>query len=249
MATASFRRYVPSIAAVLVTALCVTAGNWQRSRMHEKQSLRAQHDAAIATPPLAGNDLPREPTAWEALRYRPVILEGEFDAPHQILLDNRVQGGQVGYEVLTPLRLSDGRLVLIDRGWVSQGRTRAEVPAVAVPAGPVVVQGRIDLPPKRYFEMGSGAPRGNVWQHLDVGRLENAWGVTLLPVAVDQIAPVGPSDALLRAWPEPDFGIDTHRIYMVQWYAFAALTVIFWAVAHRPRRWRRNVPMQEGSDG
>ena len=44
-----------------------------------------------------------------------------------------------------------------------------------------------------------------------------------------------PDDGLLRDWPAPDFGIETHRIYMVQWYAFALLAAGLWLWFHRPR--------------
>ncbi len=247
MANASFRRYAPTIATVLVVALCVSAGNWQRSRMAAKQALRAQHDAAVAAPPLRSDELPRGTVDWAALRYRSVELEGEFDAARRILLDNRVQAGQVGYEVLVPLRLADGRIVIVDRGWVAQGRTRADVPDVPVPQGTRRVHGRIELPPKGYLELGAGVPRGIVWQNLDLRRLESAWGVQLLPIVVDEIAAPGAPDGLVRTRSEPDFGIDTHRIYMVQWYAFAALALVFWSVAHWP--WRRGPAAREDSDG
>jgi surfeit locus 1 family protein len=48
------------------------------------------------------------------------------------------------------------------------------------------------------------------------------------------VAPV-PDDGLLRDWPAPDFGVATHRIYMVQWYAFALLAAGLWLWFHRPR--------------
>src|SRR5512132_1297404 len=108
------RRFVPTLAAIVVIALCVTAGEWQRSRMHAREALRDRFDAAAAAAPLRASDLPRRDVGWAELRYRPVLLEGEFDAHRQILIDNRVQAGQAGYEVIAPFRLQDGRTVLID---------------------------------------------------------------------------------------------------------------------------------------
>jgi cytochrome oxidase assembly protein ShyY1 len=32
----------------------------------------------------------------------------------------------------------------------------------------------------------------------------------------------------VRDWPAPDFGIDQHKSYMVQWYSLAALGVVLW---------------------
>ena len=38
----------------------------------------------------------------------------------------------------------------------------------------------------------------------------------------------GPDDGLVREWPRPDVGTDKHRIYMMQWYSFAALALGLW---------------------
>ena len=50
----------------------------------------------------------------------------------------------------------------------------------------------------------------------------------MLPVILEQTAPIGTSDTLVRHWPAPDFGIDRHRIYMVQWFLFAATAAGLW---------------------
>ena len=55
---------------------------------------------------------------------------------------------------------------------------------------------------------------------------------------VEAAAGSAPDDGLVRDWPTPDFGIETHRIYMVQWYAFALLAVVLWVAFNRPRSTR-----------
>jgi len=46
-----------------------------------------------------------------------------------------------------------------------------------------------------------------------------------------------PDDGLVRDWPAPDFGVEKHRIYMLQWYALAALAAGLWLLFF-VRRWR-----------
>jgi surfeit locus 1 family protein len=218
-------RLLPTLAALAAVAVFVAAGNWQRARMEAKEALRAQFDAVARAAPLDLAALPAA-TDWGALRYRPVAAAGEFDAQRQILIDNRIHAGRAGYDVVTPLALGDGRFVLVDRGWIAQGASRAALPAAPPPAGRVSVVGRVALPTTGYLELKADNAPGAVWQNLDPARFGAATGLRVLPAVVEQTA--GTADGLVRDRPAPDFGIDTHRIYMMQWYAFAVLAVALW---------------------
>jgi surfeit locus 1 family protein len=228
---------LPTMATVAGIALFLTAGQWQQGRMEQKEALRAQFDAASARAPSA---LPAVTADWEAWRYRPVAAEGTFDGARQILVDNKVEDGRAGYHVVTPLLLADGRAVLVDRGWIAAGETRAQLPHATPPAGPLTVLGRVNIP-AHYVEFAHAAPSGGVWQNLDPARFAAASGLPVLPIVLEQTAPlVGPtgaSDKLVRNWPAPDFGIEKHRIYMVQWYLFAATAAGLWLFLNlrRPR--------------
>ena len=224
---------LPTFATLVAVALFVTAGNWQRARFDAKEALRAQIDAASAALPVA---LPIDVDDWNAWRFHPVIATGTFDPKHQILIDNRVHEGSVGFDVVTPLELDDGRLVLVDRGFVAGGPTREILPAVPPSEGVVAVQGRVNLPADHYFELGRDAPKGALWQHLDPRRFADATGLSVLPIVIEATAPTPGDEKLVRDWPAPDLGIERHRIYMVQWYAFAALALGLWAwFVLRPR--------------
>ncbi len=224
---------LPTIAAVLAIALFVVAGNWQRGRMEQKQALRAQLDAAAMAPPVALPDA----TTWVDWRYRPVALTGRFDVDRQILIDNKVEAGRVGYHVVTPLLLDDGRAVLVDRGFAAAGLTRDILPQVPPPAGVVTVRGRINIPPAGYVELQRAAAQGPVWQNLDPLRFGQVSGLAVPPVVIEQTDALGPDDRLARQWPAPDLGIEKHRIYMVQWFAFALMAagLWLWFTLRRPR--------------
>ena len=224
---------LPTIVAVGGIALFVVAGNWQHGRLEQKLALRAQLDAATATPPVR---LPAE-AKWIDWRFRPVVIEGRFDAARQILIDNKVEAGRVGYHVVTPLLLADSRAVLVDRGYVAAGPTRDVLPGVPPPAGPVTLHGRINIPPAGYVELQRAVAPGPVWQNLDPSRFTEVSGLQVLPVVIEQTVPLGPDDLLIRQWAAPDLGVDKHRIYMVQWYAFAVLAAGLWlGFAWRGRR-------------
>jgi surfeit locus 1 family protein len=227
-------RLVPTLAAIAAVAACVAAGNWQQDRMHAKEALRAQFEAAARAAPAALASLPGA-ADWPSLRYRPVAATGEYVAARQIFIDNRVVAGRAGFHVVTPLLLADGRVVLVNRGWIAQKASRAALPDAPPPPGVVTVQGRIAIPAAGYLELRPETTSGSIRQNLDPARFAAATGLAVLPAVVEATAPPVPDDGLLRDWPAPDFGIETHRIYMVQWYAFALLATVLWFWFNRPR--------------
>jgi surfeit locus 1 family protein len=232
-------RALPTVAAIAAVAVFVSAGHWQGRRMHEKESLRAQLDRATAQVPL---DLPSlgADADWSALRYRAVAVSGRYDARWQVLVDNRVHDGRAGYHVVTPLALADGRTVLVNRGWTPLGTSRASPPAATPAPGEVTVVGRIAIPSSGFVELVQTPAGGAVWQNLDPARFTATTGVEVLPVMIEATRAPVPDDGLVRDWPPPDFGVEKHRIYMVQWYALAALAILLWIVVHVRRRASRS---------
>lgn len=220
---------MPTTVTVAAIALFVAAGQWQQRRMEQKEALRAQFDVANAAAPVA---LPRDAVDWMAWRYRPVTATGNFDSSRQILIDNKIEDGRAGYHVVTPLLLAQGRAVLVDRGWIGTGESRAQLPQSAPPSGRVTVHGRVNIPTRNYVELTHDAPSGGVWQNLDPARFASSTGLEVLPIVLEQTAPLiwptAAADHLVRNWPAPDFGIDRHQIYMVQWYLFAATAAGLW---------------------
>jgi cytochrome oxidase assembly protein ShyY1 len=87
-----------------------------------------------------GNDL-----AWTK-----ITVTGHYDPAHEIQARGRTVNGDVGFEIVTPLRLSDGSAVLVDRGWLPQGGDALAAPSVpAAPTGSVTVVGQIHLSESR----------------------------------------------------------------------------------------------------
>jgi surfeit locus 1 family protein len=226
----STRRFAPTLWPTLgmaaFVALTVSLGNWQRHRAVEKQALATAFDVAAKQEPVELTGDERDPAA---LIYRPVRANGRYDSARQVLIDNRVHAGRPGFQVVTPLCFAPGRkCVLVDRGWVGQGSRRSDLPIAPPPEGAVTVTGRATLPPRRYLEFGSGSPTGPLWQNLDIERIAAATSLDLSPIVIEQANPVVPDDGLNRDWAPPEFGIDRHLSYMLQWYSFAAIAIVLW---------------------
>jgi surfeit locus 1 family protein len=224
-----------TVAAIAAIALFIAAGNWQRARMDAKEAERASVDAAASLAPVPLPDA----SDWSPWRWRRVVATGTWRGAAQILVDNRVVDGRAGFAVVAPLALDDGRDVLVDRGWTPASAGESRVPRVAAPSGRATVVGRVVVPPARYVELGvAAAPAGNVWQNLDPARIAAASGLKLLPIVIEQ-DPAAAADGLVRRRAPAGPDASTHRMYMWQWYGFAALVAALWATFAVRRLGRR----------
>src|SRR5688572_12765097 len=154
------RAFAPSWPMTLITlvllTLFVSLGRWQWHRGEAKQAVWAEFERNAASVPLGTRDLD------SIDRFARVEVSGAFEPERQFLLDNRSHAGQPGYEVLTPFRMSDGRRVLVNRGWVPFGGYRDRLPDVSMAVGaPVTISGRVDELPSAGLASGHAAPDGN----------------------------------------------------------------------------------------
>ncbi|WP_123631002.1 SURF1 family protein [Salinisphaera orenii] len=154
-------RFAPPWWGVLVLILVAGAlcglGVWQIDRGETKQAMLAQRAAASqsAPTPLA-RELGDDASA-RAAHGQHYTLTGRVDASHQLLFDNQVFEGRVGYRVWTPVVLEDGRRVLVDRGWVPLGPGgRSQPPDPEAPTGTVTFSGRWRDLPEAGMRLGDG---------------------------------------------------------------------------------------------
>jgi cytochrome oxidase assembly protein ShyY1 len=197
----------------------IALGNWQGRRAAEKVALAEALAAALREPPLR---IGAAPVRAGELVNRHVEATGVFAADRTVYLDNRNRAGRPGYEVVTPLVLAPSAAVLVQRGWVERdARERVRTPAGAQRVDGIALE---HLP--RAFAAGS--EQGAVRQNLDVGAYAKETGLALQPVVIQQRNDNG--DGLSRDWPKPDFGVDMHRAYALQWYSLAALSAVLGAV-------------------
>lgn len=223
-------RWLPPLAAIIGIAVTAAAGNWQLDRAHQKERIRQDYERGVADAPVR---LPALPIRAEDVRLRRVEAQGEFLPQHMVLLDNKTRNGVTGYDVVMPLRIGTSSMhVLIDRGWIAGGPDRARLPVIKTPAGMVRVNG-VATVPGRFLELAKVAESGPVWQNLKLERYSALTGLQVQPILVLQQNEF--DDGLLRSWERPDFGIERHYGYAVQWFSFSGLILFLYILFHVKR--------------
>ena len=136
-----------TVAVLAFVVLCYTLlAPWQFDREAERDAQNEAIAAADATPAVPFDELvPAGAAVSDDEVWRRVALTGTFEPDAEALVRLRVVDGAPAYEVLTPLRLADGRLVVVNRGSVAAGDGGVVPEFAPAPAGQVTVEGRLRL--------------------------------------------------------------------------------------------------------
>lgn len=215
-----------AIATLVVVALCVifaSLGQWQLRRHGERQIENTVNAARLAAAPeplsvllTAGGTDP------DSLENRPVTAAGTFRPDEELLVRSQTANGQPGFHVVTPFT-SDGRTVLVNRGWVPLAVEQPPVEGVPPPAGVVTVTGLLRKSQPR-SSIGPVEPPGQlrVVARIDIERLREQFP-DLAPLWIQQTDPVAAELPVRLPLPATD-DPGSHLPYAVQWYSFALIT-------------------------
>jgi len=249
-------RWLGFLALALVAAtVMVLLGNWQHGRYELRKEVNHRIDVTGTATPVPLDSVvapggttgtpgpgPRSTTEWTR-----VTVTGRYDPANVVLVRGRTVDNKVGFEIVTPLRLSDGSAVLVDLGWVpgpSGGGAYAQPTVPPIPTGQVTVTGAVKLSESR----GTAVDRAE-------GKLETR-RISVPPIAAELPYPVRGAfvqldgqvpavDAGFSAVP-PNYENDWLNLgYTVQWWLFGVMTLF--AFGWAARREARG-PRERGGD-
>ena len=219
---------------IALVALLISLGRWQLHRADEKRVLFDSF--AAGTDVTQQIDMATAPLP----RYQHIEASGHYDQTRQILIDNMMNAERAGYFVITPFELTGGGWLLVNRGWVPLGASRAERPAIAVPGDTRRVRGRADHMPSPGIQMGTKAELAPPYpvvagfpSHAEIARLlrESSWAAATDLVLLDP----GEPDGYVRNWSAPGFPPMRHIGYAVQWFALALTLLVIYVVTNLRR--------------
>lgn len=218
------RMIFPLLIGLLGGAILVSLGVWQMQRLAWKEAILAEIAARIADDPVA---LPAEPDP-QADRYMPVTAEGRFTGEHADILVSRKQIG-AGVRVVEVFETSDGRRVLVDRGFLPDAM-RADPRS----SGPATVEGNLHWPEETDGYTPPPDPKTGLWFARDVMALSKA-----LDTEATFIVARKPTGGAIEPMPVDTSGIpNDHMNYAITWFSLAAVWLgmtayLLWRIRQR----------------
>ncbi|KAL7752358.1 surf-like protein [Sorochytrium milnesiophthora] len=201
-------------------------GTWQVYRLQWKQGLIHKLEERQDMPPV-----PLDIANKTDMEYRRVQVHGKFDHAQEMRVGPRTHEGVAGFHLVTPFTTTDGKRVLVNRGWVSRAmelqRARSE-PDLVQPAEQTVT-GLVKFRESRCEERSSftpdNVPDKNEWFWVDIGAM--AQKAHTEPVVIDALD--APKSDVLDVEHErrgvpiaklPTIGLrNQHLEYALTWYS------------------------------
>lgn len=218
---------------LLLVVVMINLALWQVRRLGERRDFNAAVESRQYVDPRPVEDVLPAGASVDAdsLQWYRVLATGTYLTDAQVLVVNLSQDGSAGVDPVVPLQLADGRLLLVNRGFVPNG---VDVPPA--PTGEVSIEGRLRPSQKR----GTGAlsdPAEGVLtevQRIDINRLQQQLDAPVLPMYVDLLAsqPAEP-DGQITPVAAPDLTEGSHLSYVVQWCIFSVAVIVGWVLAVR----------------
>ena len=211
----------PALLTLLASGMFVGLGIWQLRRLAWKETIISTIEARTKVAPVP---LPR-PSTWPTLNptdyeYRRVILTGTFANDEETPV---FRGGPegAGYLVLTPLRLSDGGVVLVNRGWVPSERKNKSSHLAGDPDGAVTIVGLMRGPEPRNAFTPADDPETRTYFTRDPNEIARHLGLRdAAPFTVDADAAPNPG-----GWPRGGATVldipNNHFSYAMTWFGLA----------------------------
>jgi surfeit locus 1 family protein len=223
----------PSVWAAVGFVVLMGLGTWQVQRLHWKEGLIAARRAAFALPPIAP---PPTLAAARSLEYHPVRALGRFLNDREMPVAAIADDGTAGFDIVTPFLLNDGKVLLIERGFVPSALEPPARRAAGEIQGPTQVSGPLRLDHGRPSPFTpNNHPTLNEWYYIDVHAMA-AHAVPhtqVLPYYIDADATPNPG-----GWPkggQTTIDLPNHHLsYAITWYALAAGLLQMYAIfVHR----------------
>lgn len=203
---------------------------WQFSRDNERETQNAALQASFTGEPhplaevLPSGAAPDESTQWHR-----IAVTGSYLPEAEVIARLRVVQGEPAYEILTPFRTTEGRTILIDRGYVSPDDQTKVPDYAAPPAGEVRLEARVrvdEQDPKGRDAFADDSTDGALHSYsVDSQVVARSGGLSLDP-GYFQLE--GNQPGVLGALPLPKMEAGPFYSYALQWIAFGVMAILGW---------------------
>ncbi len=219
------------VATLLGMAFLIHLGNWQWDRLKWKNNLTALIHQRVKAPPAnlekLTTGLKKHGADWQRLEYLKIKVRGHFLNKYEHYLF-AITNSKPGWHVFTPFKMTNGDVLLVNRGWVSEAYKSPSTRQSGFIKNNVEITGLVRVPPSKKPNpfVASNDPVKNIYYWRSLADMKQAGPPEershYLPVMLDMepVAGVKTGD-----WPKAGTTVtnpsNRHLGYIITWYGLA----------------------------
>ena len=216
----------PSIFSIITFIILCGFGTWQIKRLYWKEALIQRYITESQSKPISNLS---EVSNSELNEFKAVEISGKFLHNNEIYITGKTYEGNAGFHVVTPFKMENNKIVLINRGWVSEGYKNPNKRKFSLTKGLVKLKGIIRYPQKKGYFVPENDGKNGFWFTIKPNQIFDFINITSNPIIdkyyIDALR-IGEKLTLpIGVDGKPKFR-NQHLSYAITWYGLA-LSLLF----------------------
>ena len=150
----------PSIFSFFVFVMLLSFGTWQVKRLYWKEALIERYLEQSQSNPVVN---PSDLKINNINEFKSIQFKGNFLHENEIYITGKTYEGNAGFHVVTPLKLTNKKIILVNRGWVSEGYKNPNKRKFSLTKGNVKLKGIIRYPQKKGYFVPANDGNNGFW--------------------------------------------------------------------------------------
>ena len=222
----------PTLFTIISLLILISLGTWQVYRLIWKNSLISNYLYKF------NNEIIKYDKSFlfnDEFEYRRINIKGRFINEKEILIIGKTFEGNVGFHLITPFITKEEKLLLINRGWISEKLKLRSSRSFSLIEEDIVIDGIIRRPQKKGYFVPENDPIGNFWFTIKPYQIEKALKLESFDLEkkfyVDVIRDKGKLKLPIGVSGSPNFR-NQHLTYAFTWYSLAITLIIVYFAFH-----------------
>ena len=215
----------PSIFSVIIFTILFSFGTWQVKRLFWKEALIERYTTQSQSNPI------KNPSKLDSSinEFKSVEFTGSLLHKNEIYITGKTYEGIAGFHVITPFELNNNKIILINRGWVSEGYRNPEKRKFSLVEGQILIKGIIRYPQKKGYFVPENDGKNGFWFTIKPNEIINFLNLTSNKVInnyyIDALRQGEKLTLPIGVTGKPKLR-NQHLSYAVTWYGLA-LSLLF----------------------
>ena len=222
----------PTLFTIISLLILISLGTWQVYRLIWKNSLISNYLYKF------NNEIIKYDKSFsfnDEFEYRRINIKGRFINEKEILIIGKTFEGNVGFHLITPFITKEEKLLLINRGWISEKLKLRTSRSFSLIEEDIVIDGIIRRPQEKGYFVPENDPIDNFWFTIKPYQIEKALKLESFDLEkkfyVDVIRNKGKLTLPIGVSGNPDFR-NQHLTYAITWYSLAITLLIIYFAFH-----------------